>query len=81
MHQLEMLHQIYDQNIMVINAENAMKIQTDWLSGSTAVRGLVEINPKKWIEHPRNLIIYMAPEYFIDHSPSVHSWPQFSLAV
>ena len=51
MHRLEMLHQdIRPKNIMVLNAENAMKIKLiDY--GSTAVRGLVEINPKMRIDH------------------------------
>ena len=79
MHRLEMLHQdIRPENIMVINAENAMKIKLiDY--GSTAVRGLVEINPKN-ANRPLGTLAFMAPEYFIDHSPSVHS-DQFSLAV
>ena len=79
MHRLEMLHQdIRPKNIMVINAENAMKIKLiDY--GSTAVRGLVEINPKN-ANRPLGTLAFMAPEYFIDHSPSVHS-DQFSLAV
>ena len=79
MHRLEMLHQdIRPENIMVINAENAMKIKLiDY--GSTAVRGLVEINPKN-ANRALGTLAFMAPEYFIDHSPSVHS-DQFSLAV
>ena len=79
MHRLEMLHQdIRPKNIMVINAENAMKIKLiDY--GSTAVRGLVEINPKN-ANRPLGTLAFMAPEYFIDQSPSVHS-DQFSLAV
>ena len=79
MHRLEMLHQdIRPKNIMVLNAENAMKIKLiDY--GSTAVRGLVEINPKN-ANRPLGTLAFMAPEYFIDHSPSVHS-DQFSLAV
>ncbi len=79
MHRLEMLHQdIRPKNIMVINAENAMKIKLiDY--GSTAVRGLVEINPKN-ANRALGTLAFMAPEYFIDHSPSVHS-DQFSLAV
>lgn len=79
MHRLEMLHQdIQPKNIMVINAENAMKIKLiDY--GSTAVRGLVEINPKN-ANRALGTLAFMAPEYFIDHSPSVHS-DQFSLAV
>ena len=79
MHRLEMLHQdIRPKNIMVINAENAMKIKLiDY--GSTAVRGLVEINPKN-AKRALGTLAFMAPEYFIDHSPSVHS-DQFSLAV
>ena len=79
MHRLEMLHQdIRPKNIMVINAEKAMKIKLiDY--GSTAVRGLVEINPKN-ANRPLGTLAFMAPEYFIDHSPSVHS-DQFSLAV
>jgi len=63
---------------LVINAENAMKIKLiDY--GSTAVRGLVEINPKN-ANRALGTLAFMAPEYFIDHSPSVHS-DQFSLAV
>lgn len=79
MHRLEMLHQdIRPKNIMVINAENAMKIKLiDY--GSTAVRGLVEINPKN-ANRALGTLAFMAPEYFIDHSSSVHS-DQFSLAV
>lgn len=79
MHRLEMLHQdIRPKNIMVINAENAMRIKLiDY--GSTAVRGLVEINPKN-ANRALGTLAFMAPEYFIDHSPSVHS-DQFSLAV
>lgn len=79
MHRLEMLHQdIRPKNIMVINAENAMEIKLiDY--GSTAVRGLVEINPKN-ANRALGTLAFMAPEYFIDHSPSVHS-DQFSLAV
>lgn len=79
MHRLEMLHQdIRPKNIMVINAENAMKIKLiDY--GSTAVRGLVEINPKN-ANRALGTLAFMAPEYFIDHAPSVHS-DQFSLAV
>ena len=79
MHRLEMLHQdIRPKNIMVINAENAMKIKLiDY--GSTAVRDLVEINPKN-ANRALGTLAFMAPEYFIDHSPSVHS-DQFSLAV
>ena len=79
MHRLEMLHQdIRPKNIMVINAENAMKIKLiDY--GSTAVRGLVEINPKN-ANRALGTLAFMAPEYFIDHSTSVHS-DQFSLAV
>ena len=79
MNRLEMLHQdIRPKNIMVINAENAMKIKLiDY--GSTAVRGLVEINPKN-ANRALGTLAFMAPEYFIDHSPSVHS-DQFSLAV
>ena len=79
MHRLEMLHQdIRPKNIMVINEENAMKIKLiDY--GSTAVRGLVEINPKN-ANRALGTLAFMAPEYFIDHSPSVHS-DQFSLAV
>lgn len=79
MHRLEMLHQdIRPKNIMVLNAENAMKIKLiDY--GSTAVRGLVEINPKN-ANRALGTLAFMAPEYFIDHSPSVHS-DQFSLAV
>jgi serine/threonine protein phosphatase PrpC len=70
MHRLEMLHQdIRPKNIMVINAENAMKIKLiDY--GSTAVRGLVEINPKN-ANRALGTLAFMAPEYFIDHSPSV----------
>lgn len=79
MHRLEMLHQdIRPKNIMVINAENAMKIKLiDY--GSTAVRGLVEINSKN-ANRALGTLAFMAPEYFIDHSSSVHS-DQFSLAV
>lgn len=79
MHRLEMLHQdIRPKNIMVLNTENAMKIKLiDY--GSTAVRGLVEINPKN-ANRPLGTLAFMAPEYFTDHSPSVHS-DQFSLAV
>ena len=79
MHRLEMLHQdIRPKNIMVLNAENAMKIKLiDY--GSTAVRGLVEINPKN-ANRALGTLAFMAPEYFTDHSPSVHS-DQFSLAV
>jgi len=79
MHRLEMLHQdIRPKNIMVINEENAMKIKLiDY--GRTAVRGLVEINPKN-ANRALGTLAFMAPEYFIDHSPSVHS-DQFSLAV
>lgn len=79
MHRLEMLHQdIRPKNIMVINAENALKIKLiDY--GSTAVRGLVEINPKN-ANRALGTLAFMAPEYFIDHAPSVHS-DQFSLAV
>ena len=79
MHRLEMLHQdIRPKNIIVLNAESAMKIKLiDY--GSTAVRGLVEINPKN-ANRPLGTLAFMAPEYFIDHSPSVHS-DQFSLAV
>ncbi|MCO8068154.1 bifunctional protein-serine/threonine kinase/phosphatase [Acinetobacter schindleri] len=79
MHRLEMLHQdIRPKNIMVLNTENAMKIKLiDY--GSTAVRGLVEINPKN-ANRALGTLAFMAPEYFIDHSPSVHS-DQFSLAV
>lgn len=79
MHRLEMLHQdIRPKNIMVLNAESAMKIKLiDY--GSTAVRGLVEINPKN-ANRALGTLAFMAPEYFIDHSPSVHS-DQFSLAV
>ncbi|MGQ8974069.1 protein kinase domain-containing protein [Acinetobacter schindleri] len=79
MHRLEMLHQdIRPKNIMVLNTENAMKIKLiDY--GSTAVRGLVEINPKN-ANRPLGTLAFMAPEYFIDHSPTVHS-DQFSLAV
>ncbi|MEB5928418.1 bifunctional protein-serine/threonine kinase/phosphatase [Acinetobacter schindleri] len=79
MHRLEMLHQdIRPKNIMVLNAENAMKIKLiDY--GSTAVRGLVEINPKNE-NRALGTLAFMAPEYFTDHSPSVHS-DQFSLAV
>ena len=79
MHRLEMLHQdIRPKNIMVINEENAMKIKLiDY--GLTAVRGLVEINPKN-ANRALGTLAFMAPEYFIDHSPSVHS-DQFSLAV
>lgn len=79
MHRLEMLHQdIRPKNIMVLNAENTMKIKLiDY--GSTAVRGLVEINPKN-ANRALGTLAFMAPEYFIDHSPSVHS-DQFSLAV
>ncbi|GJC32621.1 protein kinase [Acinetobacter sp. KAM398] len=79
MHRLEMLHQdIRPKNIIVLNTESAMKIKLiDY--GSTAVRGLVEINPKN-ADRPLGTLAFMAPEYFIDHSPSVHS-DQFSLAV
>ena len=79
MHRLEMLHQdIRPKNIIVLNTESAMKIKLiDY--GSTAVRGLVEINPKN-ANLPLGTLAFMAPEYFIDHSPSVHS-DQFSLAV
>lgn len=79
MHRLEMLHQdIRPKNIIVLNTESAMKIKMiDY--GSTAVRGLVEINPKN-ANRPLGTLAFMAPEYFIDHSPSVHS-DQFSLAV
>ena len=79
MHRLEMLHQdIRPKNIIVLNTENAMKIKLiDY--GSTAVRGLVEINPKN-ANRALGTLAFMAPEYFIDHSPSVHS-DQFSLAV
>ena len=79
MHRLEMLHQdIRPKNIIVLNTESAMKIKLiDY--GSTAVRGLVEINPKN-ANRPLGTLAFMAPEYFIDHSPSVHS-DQFSLAV
>ncbi|QIC59901.1 bifunctional protein-serine/threonine kinase/phosphatase [Acinetobacter schindleri] len=79
MHRLEMLHQdIRPKNIMVLNTENAMKIKLiDY--GSTAVRGLVEINPKN-ANRALGTLAFMAPEYFTDHSPSVHS-DQFSLAV
>ena len=79
MHRLEMLHQdIRPKNIMVLNTESAMKIKLiDY--GSTAVRGLVEINPKN-ANRALGTLAFMAPEYFIDHSPSVHS-DQFSLAV
>lgn len=51
MHRLEMLHQdIRPNNIIVLNTESAMKIKLiDY--GSTAVRGLVEINPKMRIDH------------------------------
>lgn len=79
MHRLEMLHQdIRPNNIIVLNTESAMKIKLiDY--GSTAVRGLVEINPKN-ANRPLGTLAFMAPEYFIDHSPSVHS-DQFSLAV
>ena len=79
MHRLEMLHQdIRPKNIIVLNTESAMKIKLiDY--GSTAVRGLVEINPKN-ANRALGTLAFMAPEYFIDHSPSVHS-DQFSLAV
>lgn len=79
MHRLEMLHQdIRPKNIVVLNTESAMKIKLiDY--GSTAVRGLVEINPKN-ANRALGTLAFMAPEYFIDHSPSVHS-DQFSLAV
>ena len=79
MHRLEMLHQdIRPKNIIVLNTESAIKIKLiDY--GSTAVRGLVEINPKN-ANRPLGTLAFMAPEYFIDHSPSVHS-DQFSLAV
>lgn len=79
MHRLEMLHQdIRPNNIIVLNTESAMKIKLiDY--GSTAVRGLVEINPKN-ANRALGTLAFMAPEYFIDHSPSVHS-DQFSLAV
>lgn len=79
MHRLEMLHQdIRPKNIIVLNTKSAMKIKLiDY--GSTAVRGLVEINPKN-ANRPLGTLAFMAPEYFIDHSPSVHS-DQFSLAV
>lgn len=71
MHRLEMLHQdIRPKNIMVLNTESAMKIKLiDY--GSTAVRGLVEINPKN-ANRALGTLAFMAPEYFIDHSPSVH---------
>jgi len=79
MHRLEMLHQdIRPKNIMVLNAENAMKIKLiDY--GSTAVRGLVEINPKN-ANRPLGTLAFMAPEYFIDQFEGmVMYFMQFSI--
>lgn len=78
MHRLEMLHQdVRPENVMVLNVDNTLKVKLiDY--GSTAVRGLVEINPKH-VNRPLGTLAFMAPEYFIEHSPSVQS-DQFSLA-
>lgn len=79
MHRLEMLHQdVRPENIMVLDTGNDIKIKLiDY--GSTAVRGLAEINPQH-ANRPLGTLAFMAPEYFIDTAPSVRS-DQFSLAV
>jgi protein phosphatase len=79
MHRLEMLHQdVRPENVMLLEPADAMKVKLiDY--GSTAVRGLVELNPKH-ADVPLGTLAFMAPEYFIGHSPSVKS-DQFSLAV
>lgn len=79
MHRLEMLHQdIRPENIMLLYDDAELQIKLiDY--GSTAVRGLVELNPKH-ANVPLGTLAFMAPEYFLNHSPSVKS-EQFSLAV
>lgn len=79
MHRLEMLHQdVRPENVMLLESADTLKVKLiDY--GSAAVRGLVELNPKH-ADVPLGTLAFMAPEYFIDHSPSVHS-DQFSLAV
>ncbi len=64
MHRLEMLHQdIRPKNIIVLNTESAMKIKLiDY--GSTAVRGLVEINPKN-ANRPLGTLAFMAPNILL----------------
>ncbi|MEZ2774445.1 protein kinase [Acinetobacter pseudolwoffii] len=79
MHRLEMLHQdVRPENVMLLEPIDALKVKLiDY--GSTAVRGLVELNPKH-ADVPLGTLAFMAPEYFIGRSPSVKS-DQFSLAV
>ena len=79
MHRLEMLHQdVRPENIMLLEPVDTLKVKLiDY--GSTAVRGLVELNPKH-ADVPLGTLAFMAPEYFIGRSPSVKS-DQFSLAV
>lgn len=79
MHRLEMLHQdIRPENIMLIQQSDGLHVKLiDY--GSTAVRGLVELNPKH-ANVPLGTLAFMAPEYFLDQSPSVKS-DQYSLAV
>ena len=78
MHRLEMLHQdIRPENIMLIETQQGLQVKLiDY--GATAVRGLAEINPK--YEHEAlGTLAFMAPEYFIQASPSIYS-DQYSLA-
>ncbi|ANF83433.1 protein kinase (plasmid) [Acinetobacter sp. NCu2D-2] len=79
MHRLEMLHQdVRPENVMIV--ENGKDLQVKLIDyGSTAVRGLVELNPKHQ-NVPLGTLAFMAPEYFIHQSPSTKS-DQFSLAV
>jgi protein phosphatase len=82
MHRLEMLHQdVRPENVMLLTSPepvNVLKVKLiDY--GSTAVRGLVELNPKH-ADVPLGTLAFMAPEYFIGRSPSTKS-DQFSLAV
>lgn len=79
MHRLEMLHQdVRPENVMLLEPADTLKVKLiDY--GSTAVRGLVELNPKH-ADVPLGTLAFMAPEYFIGRSPSVKS-DQFSLAV
>ncbi len=79
MHRLEMLHQdVRPENVMLLEPADTLKVKLiDYRS--TAVRGLVELNPKH-ADVPLGVLASLAPEYFIGRSPSVKS-DQFSLAV
>lgn len=75
-HRLEMLHQDIRPENIILTDEGKIKI-IDF--GSTAVRGLAEINPE-FQRGTLGTLAFMAPEYFVDEPVSVRS-DQFSLAV